>query len=660
MTNPPSILIVDDMASNLLLLGSILEKSGFAVQAAMSGPDALEISTSSPPPSLILLDIRMPDMDGLEVCRRLKADPSTARIPVIFVTALGSISEKLAGFREGAVDFITKPFEPEEVLARVRIHLQLTRIESLAIEVEEHKKSEQALLETQAQLKRAQRLAHLGSWRWHIQEDRLEWSDEMFSIFGIDPATFTGSLVDIIHNSIHPDDRPIVDRANLSVSQSGAPAAKEYRIVHPDGTIRHVRAEPGELVLDPSGAPLHLSGIALDITQQKIDEEDRIQIESRLADSRKLESLGRLAGGVAHDFNNMLGVIMGHADIALRQGPACPRIVEDLQAILKAARRSAELTRQLLTFARRDTVSPRTLRLDESIAGIVDLLRRVLGERIELNWTPGAGLSKIRIDPSQLEQILTNICLNARDAIADAGSISIETSILPPTETPSADPRESPQASHTAISIADTGCGMDEETLSRVFDPFFTTKPHGKATGLGLSTVLGAVQQNGGRIEASSKPGLGSTFRIVFPCCQEELSPAPVPTASHTGDHAASTILLVEDNPDVLAMTRKILELQHFTVLATSNPWEALDLVRSHKESIRLLLTDVIMPGINGRQLVAQAEQEVPGLRHIYCSGYPADIIANHGILTEGLDFIQKPFSIQDLLHKIREVLDRP
>lgn len=660
MTSPASILIVDDTPTNLLLLGTILEKAGFEVRVATNGPEALDHAGANPPPHLILLDILMPRMDGYEVCRRLKSDPRTSPIPVIFVTALGMVADKLKGFRAGAVDFITKPFDAEEVLARVRTHLSLARMEELAAEIEERKRSEKALLESEALLKMSQRIGHMGSWKWHLPSGRLQWSDETYRIFGLSRATANDSLAEVIETSIHPGDRERVLASTASSRESGTPITEHYRVVHPDGSIHHVWVESGELERAPDGSPLFLHGVVKDVTELRRAEDERQVLEATQAHARKLEALGLMAGGIAHDFNNMLGVILGHAELARRRCHDDQPLVRDLEAILKAAHRTAELTRQLLTFASRDAIRPVELPADQAIESSLVPIRATLPQGIRLEWEPGAGPSRIRIDPSQLEQILSNLCSNAVEASPPDGEIRIST-LLESSAQDGADPENARQSQERlVITIADQGAGIPPEILEKIFDPFFTTKPRGKGIGLGLSTVLGAVRQNGGQIEIQSPPGGGTRIRILLPSCRSSHPDQPDKTALRKNPQGTETILVVEDQPDVLEMTSMILQSQGFHILKASSPWQALEILRIHKESIHLLLTDVIMPGMNGRELVDQAQREVPGLRHLYCSGYTADTMSGTGPITNRMDFIQKPYSIQELNRKVREILDRP
>ncbi|MBI5844743.1 MAG: response regulator [Deltaproteobacteria bacterium] len=382
-------------------------------------------------------------------------------------------------------------------------------------------------------------------------------------------------------------------------------------------------------------------------------------LEDQLIQSQKMESVGRLAGGVAHDFNNQLSVIIGHTELAMSQVEPSQPLFDDLTEIRQAARRSADLTRQLLAFARRQTITPKVLDLNETVEGMLKMLRRLIGEDIELAWKPGADLWPVLMDPVQLDQILANLCVNARDAIAGVGKISIETKKASIDEEYCAENAGAIPGDFAVIIVADKGCGMEGETLARIFEPFFTTKSLGKGTGLGLSTVYGIVRQNRGFVEVDSEPGRGSEFRIFLPRRQEAPVRASEPAETSAGRGRGETLLLVEDETAILNMAKRILASQGYSVLATGSPDEALELARAHSGEIRLLITDVVMPEMNGKDLADEVKTYYPEIKVLFMSGYTADVIAVRGVLDNGVNFIQKPFSMQNLLQKVRAALDK-
>ena len=395
-----------------------------------------------------------------------------------------------------------------------------------------------------------------------------------------------------------------------------------------------------------------------DISERKRASEEKAILTDQLLQAQKMESVGRLAGGVAHDFNNMLCIIRNNAEFALQQVDPTSTAHADLQEILAAANRSADLTRQLLAFARKQTVAPKVLDLNPTVEGMLKMLRRLIGEDLKLDWQPGANPWPIMMDPAQIDQMLANLCVNARDAIADVGRITITTG----TRTISADD----VAKHVGLlpgdyvwfAISDDGCGMDETTMSQIFEPFFTTKGMGKGTGLGLATVYGIVKQNSGFIDLESEPGKGSTFTIFLPRHVGNTSSEPVGHAAKSPQRGQATILLVEDEPAILKITKRMLEKFGYNVLPTGTPGEAMQVAREHQGEIELLVTDVVMPEMNGRDLAKNVLSLYPEIKRLFMSGYTAEVIAHQGILEEGVAFIQKPFSVEEMVSKVRQVLD--
>ena len=396
----------------------------------------------------------------------------------------------------------------------------------------------------------------------------------------------------------------------------------------------------------------------VDISELKRAEEEKSRLEDQLHQAQKMESVGRLAGGVAHDFNNMLSVIIGQANLALMDMEPGQPLHVTLEEIRKAAERSADLTRQLLAFARRQTVAPKVLDLNQTVAGMLSMLKRIIGENIDLNWRPGKELWPAHVDPSQIDQILANLCSNARDSIAEVGSISIETSNCVIDESYCAHNAGFVPGDFVKLSVSDDGCGMEKDVLSHIFEPFFTTKGVGKGTGLGLATVFGAVKQNNGFINVYSEPGLGTTFTIYLPRHRDQAAQAEPQAAARLPEQGRETILLVEDEASVLNMATMILTRQGYTVLAANSPAEALRLAGEHPGEIALLMTDVVMPEMSGRDLADALTRSYPGLKRLFMSGYTSDIIAHHGVIDEGVHFIQKPFTMADLSDKVRKVLD--
>jgi two-component system cell cycle sensor histidine kinase/response regulator CckA len=388
------------------------------------------------------------------------------------------------------------------------------------------------------------------------------------------------------------------------------------------------------------------------------DMTEQNRLEKQLLQSQKMESVGRLAGGVAHDFNNMLSVIIGNAEVAMMDTDPDEPVHKILKEILNAGHRSADITRQLLAFARKQTISPEVLDLNETVEGMLKMLRRLIGEDIDLAWLPGKHLGLIKVDPSQINQILANLMVNARDAIGGMGKITVETDNVRLDENYSAHHAGFVPGDFVMLAVSDDGCGMDKETLNNVFEPFFTTKGVNEGTGLGLATVYGIVKQNDGFINVYSEPEKGTTVRIYVPRHEGESRQFAAHDVTKISTARGETVLIVEDEVHILELVKTILERLGYTVLEAATPGRAVALAEDHKGEIHLLMTDVVMPEMNGRDLADQLHGLYPDLKVLFMSGYTANAIAHCGVLDEGMNFIPKPFSVKDLSIKVREVLD--
>ena len=409
---------------------------------------------------------------------------------------------------------------------------------------------------------------------------------------------------------------------------------------------------------DSTGNVTGAISTARDITERMQAEEEKDALQAQLLQAQKMESVGRLAGGVAHDFNNMLSAIIGHAELAMVRCTSEP-IHAHLKVIEDSAHRSADLTRQLLAFARKQTVAPKVLDINDTVAGMLKMLLRLIGEDIDVVWKPKAGLWQVKIDPSQVDQILANLCVNARDAIPGVGKVTIETENIAFDDAYCAVHPGFVCGEYVMLAVSDDGCGMSKEILDHLFEPFFTTKEMGKGTGLGLATVYGIVKQNEGFVNVYSEPDKGSTFKIYLPRFVGE---AMAPTARSNAEAPkgrGETVLLVEDDSVILYVSQAMLEQLGYSVLMAGTPGEALLQAKTHAAEIQLLITDVVMPEMNGRDLSKLISDIKPGLKCLFISGYTANVIAHHGVLDEGVNFLQKPFSMKDLASKVRQALER-
>jgi len=483
----------------------------------------------------------------------------------------------------------------------------------------------------------------------------IYWNEGSRILYGYTPEEAVGkTLFDLI---IPQEMQAEVRLAVRDMAHSGEPIpSSELELQRKDGS--RVRVYSSHCILQRAGRPAELYCIDIDLTEIKIAEEERERLRAELHQAQKMESVGRLAGGVAHDFNNMLGVILGYAELLLLRTTDDSAQRPALQGIREAAQRSAELTRQLLAFARKQTVAPQVIDLNLVVGKMLKMLQRLIGENIELLWEPGENLGPVKIDSSQVDQILANLAVNSRDAILGTGTLTIRTDNFTLDRETSKKFAGSLPGEYVRLTVEDNGCGMERPTLTRLFEPFFTTKETGKGTGLGLAMVYGIVKQSEGFIHARSQPDRGTVMEIYLPRhvqAAAEVTPV-VPTIPKTCGRNM-VVLLVEDEPLHLAVTRTMLEHKGYHVLAAHGPAEAVVVAREFSGRIDLLLTDVVMPKTNGRDLARQLTASRPELRTLFMSGYTADVIAHHGVLEEGIHYVQKPFSIDYLALKISQTL---
>ncbi len=412
------------------------------------------------------------------------------------------------------------------------------------------------------------------------------------------------------------------------------------------------------MIKNKEGEPKYIISIGRDITERKQAERSRQKLEAQLIQVQKMDAVGRLAGGVAHDFNNMLTIIIGVADLAMIKLQPSDTYYSEFCEIMEAGKRSANLTRQLLAFARKQAIVPKVIDFNNTVESMLKMMRRLIGEDIDLLWKPSTNLWAVKMDSIQIDQILANLMLNARDAIKNIGKVTIATDNIVFDKTYCDSHSYFVPGQYIMLSINDNGCGIDQEALENIFEPFYTTKEAGKGTGLGLATVYGIVKQNNGFINVDSNPGEGTIFKIYLPRYQDKKIKISAECPREVVIGGMETILLVEDEPMVLEITKSMLEKLGYKILSAVTPGDAIRLAEKYSDKIHIVITDIVMPGMNGRDLVKLLNSHYPDLRSIYMSGHTADIIASHGILDEGVQFIQKPFSITDLAAKVKAVLN--
>ncbi len=457
--------------------------------------------------------------------------------------------------------------------------------------------------------------------------------------------------LEILGQLIHPDDRALfADRSFGALERREPYSMGEYRVELPGGRQRRLLIH-GEWSYDEDGRPVGGFGTVQDVTEQR-------HLEEQLRQAQKMEAVGLMAGGVAHDFNNLLTVIGGSAQLILEQAAPDDPIREEAQEIERAALRGAELTRQLLTFSRRQVVHPRPVDVARLVHGAEGMLRRLLGEYIVLQIDLDHALPPVYVDPGQLEQVLVNLVVNARDAMPAGGHIQISATRAVLDQAEAARHPDAAAGEHVVLCVIDEGTGMSEQTKARIFDPFFTTKEKGKGTGLGLPTVFGIVRQAGGHLRVRSEPGTGSTFEVFLPHAPEKTSvPSTLPPPA-SAEGGTETILLVEDEPLVRHMVRRALEGRGYTVLEAGSGTEAIELSTALDSPIHLLLTDVVLPELTGREVAEAMERLRPGIRVLYMSGYPEDTELRRLTSELGVPFIAKPFTLTALAAAVRGVLD--
>ncbi len=391
--------------------------------------------------------------------------------------------------------------------------------------------------------------------------------------------------------------------------------------------------------------------------ERKQAEEKSVKLEHQLRQAQKIESLGRLAGGVAHDYNNSLSVIIGYTEMAMEDVNPTEQLYANLNEVFMAAERATDITRQLLTFARKQAISPKVLEVNKNVESLLKMLQRLIGENIDLTWLPGANLWNVKMDATQIDQILVNLCINARDAIEEVGKITIETKNVTFDKDYCSRHAGFVSGEYTMLAVSDNGFGMDKEILDSIFEPFFTTKEINKGTGLGMSTVYGIVRQNKGFINVYSEPDIGTTVTIYLPRHEGKAIEIQGESTTESLPVLGETVLLVEDELAILRLTRKLLDKLGFTVVTANTPEKAIKIAEEHTGEIQLLITDVIMPEMNGRELAERLQYFYPDLKCIFMSGYTADVISHHGVLDDGVNFLQKPFSKTDLTASVRKVL---
>lgn len=754
------ILIVNDMPDQLELMRKLLRQAGYMVSTALSGREGVE-ATLSEHPDLIISDISMPELDGIEMCRLIRQHSAVGAIPILLVSAIRKDSESVvAGLRAGADDFLEAPYDPLRLITKVAQLIERSEIEQRLNEAE----------------RRFCQLAdNINEVFWLVDpnECRLLYVSRAYQVIWGRSCESLYQQPESYLEAVHPEDRRQT-RDAVARQKRGESTEAEYRIIRPDGTVHwiHDRAFP---IKDEQGEVSRIVGIAEDVTDRKRAEEalrrseqayhllfdsnpqpmwvfdlvtlgflevneaairhygysrqeflsmtikdirppgdvpalleymsgevnqfeeggvrrhqkkdgtiisvetasysltlydrparivlahdvtERRSLEEQLRQSQKLEAIGQLAGGIAHDFNNLLTAINGYSDLAIEGLKTEDPLRRNIEQVRKAGERAASLTRQLLAFGRKQVMQPKVLDINSLVVDLGKMLRRLVGEHIEFITLLRPEAGRINADPGQIEQVILNLVLNARDAMPRGGKLIIETANIYLDEQYAQRHLAVKRGQYVMLTVSDTGIGMDPATQASMFEPFFTTKEIGKGTGLGLSTVYGIVKQSGGDIWAYSEVDKGTTFRVYLPRVTSDAQPYKRTTETESPGRGTETVLVVEDDEKVRRLVREVLRKHGYEVLDAANGNAALSVAESHSGAIHLLVTDVVMPQMSGREVANRLAVLRPEMKVLFMSGYTDDAVVHHGILDANTPFIQKPFATGALARKVRDVLD--
>jgi PAS domain S-box-containing protein len=648
------ILIVDDDRHNRQLLEVMLAPEGFVLLTATSGEEALTL-VAEQPPDLILLDIMMPGMDGYEVAGRIKGGAATKNIPIIMVTALDDRAARMRGLSAGAEDFLTKPVDRAELCARVR---NLLRLKAYGDYHDKYSRMLEGEVGSRtADLVQSERLyretfdaAPVGIVHVGLGGQWLRVNQRLCDLLGYSRDELQGPTVNALLRSEEAEGEAESFR-RMAAGTLDVHVVDETRYRRKDGTFVWARVNMS-VHRDAAGQTQHFILVIEDITEHRT-------LEAQVRQANKMDAIGRLASGVAHDFNNLLTVILGFAELVAEDGAVPTQHRQDLDEIIKAAQRATGLTKQLLAFSRQQVLHAAPLDVNGLIRDMTTMLGRLIGEHIEIALTLASNLPLALADRGQLEQVVMNLVVNARDAMPAGGSVTIETTDVELDNSSLHDETIVP-GPYVMLSITDTGNGMSQETQRRLFEPFFTTKDTGKGTGLGLSTTYGIVKQSKGYIAVHSELGHGTTFQVYLPRSTEDASvPPPGASADEPTTAASETVLLVEDEAGVRRLSKRILSNAGYRVLEAANGNDAEQVFAHHGDAVDLVVTDMVMPGCDGPELLSRLHARAPELRVLYMSGYTEQSAAHKAGIDRGLPFIQKPFTAAAFVKQVREALDR-
>jgi two-component system, cell cycle sensor histidine kinase and response regulator CckA len=694
-TDKNTVLAVNDEPDHLHLMSTLLNGAGYHVLTASDGCKAFDLAQHNHP-HLVISDVAMPCMDGIELCRRIRAETELQIIPILLVSAhRRDAASAIEGLEAGADEYLEAPYEPMRLIAHAARLVERSRSEAALHEadqraVKEYERLLNRIASLALALGRARELTVIfravlefalastpcdglliSLYNAEKQERRLAfvWSKDEEIDLSLLPAIpkMSGPQRRAVETgkAVFTDDYQAAV-AGLKIVKAGRdPRVARSSLAVPMSVmgkiVGAIEVQSFELA-DFRGEHATAMEMAANLAANAIENVRLLEREheqgEQLRQSQKLEGIGRLAGGIAHDFNNLLTAINGYSDLMLRRLCEGDPLRRNAEEIRKAGERAASLTRQLLAFSRKQVLQPLVLDLNAVVADMDKLLRRLIGEDIDLVTSLEPKLGRVKADPGQIEQVVMNLAVNARDAMPRGGHLTIETRNVYLDKTYAHSHVSVHPGRYVMLAVSDTGIGIDAKIREHIFEPFFTTKEAGKGTGLGLSMVYGIVKQSGGNIWVYSEPGHGTAFKIYLPQIEEEASTESSVIASEVV-RGTETILLVEDEERLRELIREILEMEGYTVLAASNGHEALSICEQHEGTIDLLITDVVMPEMSGRELAESLEHNCSDVKVLFMSGYTDDAIVRHGVLEASAFFLQKPFTPDALSRKVREVLNR-
>ncbi|MEF3693825.1 MAG: response regulator [Candidatus Cloacimonadota bacterium] len=682
------ILVVDDHEDNLMMLNSLLTGHGYEVRQAHNGKEALDILQTEVP-DLVISDILMPVMDGFTLCREIRKDERLKHVPFITYTATytGKKDEDFA--REiGSDEFIVKPCEPDELLRKIQEVMDrvqklgrsapgssldenevlklynerlVRKLEHKMLETEKEVEAKnqalQALSRSEELLNTTQQLARIGGWQLDVMKDELYWTKELYHLHGLDPERqlSTDEQIEISLKCYSDEDRVKIQEAFQQCKKIGQPYSLECEFTSLSGEKMTILTGGNATV--ENGVVTKVFGSFQDITRQRQAEQEQAKLRNQLMQVQKLDSIGRLAGGVAHDFNNILTVIMGYTEEIMANLRESDPVYADVEQINKAGARASSLVRQLLAFSRKQTSNAESLQLNSTLEDIHKMLLRLLGEDVIINLDLEENLRPICADPGQIEQIIINLGINARDAMPAGGHFWLGTRNIAASDLFLSAYPDIPPGEYVMLKATDTGIGMSSETLEHIFEPFFTTKRELQGTGLGLATIYGIVNQSKGYIRVESELGKGTSFYIIFPAVTSpaELAAKEQAEAARAGNK--ELIVVVEDDPSILSMIQMMIRKLGYEVATVASSEEAINLFEEGKLRPDLLITDMVMNGSSGLELIHKLKPIHPSLKLILMSGYAERGLTQDGSLDASIPFLQKPFTRAELADIISKTL---